>query len=160
MSNSKIDELQSKLTEIQSNLASVIEAITKQEAKITRLQSEGYKLSQKAKTPGLSFDIKSSIEFEAETKDADIEKAQADLKALRDKRAKISNAERVQIERISVTEKVSKYYSIAELYSIETDSDFDRFTNILKEHKHAVGLSSLDDLEIALSSTTASQYSQ
>lgn len=48
MDNSKIVELQSKLTEIQSNLASVIEAITKQEAKITRLQSEGYKLTQKA----------------------------------------------------------------------------------------------------------------
>ena len=68
MSNTKIEELQSKLTEIQSNLASAIEAITKQEAKITRLQSEGYKLSQKAKTPGLSFDIKSSIELEAETR--------------------------------------------------------------------------------------------
>lgn len=47
MGNSKIVELQSKLTEIQSNLASVIEAITKQEDKITRLQSEGYKLTQK-----------------------------------------------------------------------------------------------------------------
>ena len=160
MSNSKTVELQSKLIEIQSNLASVIEAITKQETKITRLQSEGYKLTQKAKTPGLSSDVKSSIEFEAETKDADIEKAQSDLKSLRDKRAKIFNAERVQIEKISVTEKVSKYYSIAELYSIETDSDFDRFTHILKEHKSAVGLSSLDDLEIALSSNNASQYSQ
>ncbi|HCF3690291.1 TPA: hypothetical protein NID02_001603 [Pseudomonas aeruginosa] len=160
MSNTKIAELQSKLTETQSNLASIIESISKQEAKITRLQAEAYKLSQKARTPGLSFDIKSNIETDINAKDDEIEKAQADLKSLRDKKAKTANVERVQIEKISITEKIGRYYTIAELYSIETDSDFDRFTHILKEHKHAVGLSSLDDLEIALSSNSASQYSK